>query len=161
MDIRNWSIDRIMKLPESAFGRRWPIAVTYLLAGAAAKFDIADTKLPDGFVIWEVMIEMRWASSSNMEVTLATGEQLPASDAVFNQLPLVFPQIKTPSGQLGAMEAMYNSSYAIRKMKVPVVNNGSRLIGRFIRTIGSSVGGACILVVSSIPKEVPDWLLKP
>ncbi|GAI86378.1 unnamed protein product, partial [marine sediment metagenome] len=25
MDIRNWSLDQVMQLPDGCFGRRWPI----------------------------------------------------------------------------------------------------------------------------------------
>lgn len=161
MDISGWPINKIMQLPEHVFGRRWPVSVAFVLAGAAAKFDMADSKLPDGFVIWGITIIHRWASSSNMEVTLATGEQLPAADVAFNQLPLLFPEIKSANGKLGSIESIYQASNVINRLKVPVVNNGTRLIGRFIRTVGSSVGGQVILTVSSIPNEVPDWLLKP
>lgn len=159
MDIRNWPMSRVMQLPDWCFGRRWPVGVRAAIPGAGAVFDMSDVQLPDRFVIWEVVAIQRYAAGSSVEVTLATGLQVPANDAAFDELPLLFPQINSVTGRLGALDLVYLTSSIYVKVKVPIVGQGSHIVGRFIRTVGTGIGIQVSVIISSIPREVPDWLI--
>lgn len=159
MDIRNWPINKVMQLPDWCFGRRWPVSVAVTLTGAAAVFDRSDPQLPDRFVVWEVVVMMPWTASCSIEVALATGIELPPNTATFDQLPLLMPHIRSIAGTPGAIDVNYLFLMSVVKVRIPVENSGGHLIGRFIRTVGSSIGGQAIITISAIPKEGPDWII--
>lgn len=158
MNIRNWPFDRIMQLPDWCFGRRWPIGLQAVLTDDAPVFDISEAALPETTVIWELAIQNLSILASALIVTLSIGDQLPASDAAFNVCELVFPGIESTTGVRGAVDVMDRGALCSRRLRIPVATAGRRLVGRFLRDTGSAVGGQAIIVVSSIPTEVPDWL---
>ena len=58
MRIDNWPLDRIMRLPDWCFGRRyWVGQYLYGLGGGIA-YGIAEEPLPDKFVVWGVMVSV-------------------------------------------------------------------------------------------------------
>lgn len=159
MNIMDWPMQRIMTLPDWAFGRRWMICLRALMTGAGPVFDISDTPLPNGFVIWQVSIAQRYASAASITIALATGDQLPANDAAYALLQPLMPQVVSPGGRLSEFDVLYLASQISNTLKQPVENLGRRLVGRFQRTVGTAVAAQCFLVISSLPREVPDWLV--
>lgn len=160
MDISNWPIGDILQLPRFIFGRRWMVGTARNLVGAAAHYSISDAMLPDKFIIWEMSIQSKFASSSSIQVTLATGMELPTTDAQFYHLPLVFPDVRSVGGVSGSFDAVYLDSNIVKGCKIPIMNSGRYLVGRYIRTVGTGVGCQINLIISSVPREVPDWFLK-
>ena len=160
MDIRDWPINRIMQLPDCCFGRRWPVGMSKLLVQAGAFFDITKAPLPDRFCVWGVNAIGKYTSGSDVQITLAMGDELPATDALFNDMPLLFPEIESLNGTRGAFDTCYISQRMIENIKVPVMGTGRRIVARFLRETASSLGVSCSVIISSIPNEVPDWLLK-
>jgi len=159
MDIRNWPMDKIMSLPDWCFGRRWPIGLQAALPGPPPEFDIAELALPETTVIWEVLVNNLTTIASSIVFTLALGDQLPATNAAFNECELVFPGIESTTGVRGAVEITERGGCSLVRLRMPVAAAGRRFVGRFVRNVAASTGGTAIIVVSSIPTEVPDWLI--
>lgn len=159
MDIRDWPLDRIMQLPDHCFGRRWPIGLQATLLNAEPVFDISEFALPERCVIWEVVLVGRIAAFASVELCLALGDQLPPDDAAFAVLELVFGGVESAAGVRGAIETPTLSIHQVTKLRVPLQTSGRRFVGRFIRREAMVAAADVIIVVSSIPREVPDCLL--
>ncbi len=158
MDIRNWPIDQIMQLPDSCFGRREMLQLAVDLSGAGSVYAINPAGLPDKMVIWEVVVAARAAVVVTIHVGLALGEQLPASDAEYNALELVFPNVISSDGDRGEFEVSSDSGFSVTNVRFPIVASGRRLIGKFTRHQGNATEGVITVVYSSIPNEVPECL---
>ena len=158
MDIRNWPLDNIMCLPDECFGRREILQLAVDLSAADPVYSINPAGLPDRMVIWEVNVAARAVVASTIHAGLALGEQLPASDAEFNALELVFPNVIASDGDRGEFEVCVNSAFSLTKVRFPVVVSGRRLIGKFTRHQGNATEGVIAVIYSALPNEVPDWL---
>ena len=158
MEIRNWPMDKIMQLPDCCFGRREMLQLAVDLASTASVYAINPAGLPDTMVIWEV-IAAAWA---NVVVTihagLALGDLLPTSDAEYNALELVFPNVISSDGDRGEFEVSSDSGFDVANVRFPVVVSGRRLIAKFTRHQGNATEGVITVVYSSLPNEVPDCL---
>ncbi len=159
MDIRDWPIDRIMQLPDCAFGRRWPIRLAKILEDGNAVFDLAEAALPERCVIWEVGFLTVGAFGVSAETGLSLGELLPTSEAQFRALELVFSGVDSPISGRGHFEVAADGWAGVMTLRQPMQPAGRRLVARFIRHRGSALSAGIIVVVSSIPTEVPDWLI--
>ncbi len=159
MDIRNWSLGQIMQLPDCCFGRRWVIGLQTTVPAPAAVFDIAEFALPERIVIWEIWAMSWYVTGANIAITLALGDALPANDAQFNQLELVLPGLQSPTPRRGEFLCPIDGMYVRFSLRTLIASAGRRFVGRFERDVGSAMGGACNILVSSIPTEVPDCLL--
>lgn len=158
MDIRNWPMDRIMQLPDEAFGRRWLVGVGFVLADADPVFDISEFALPDRFIIWEIVAVAVGTFSEVVHVGLSLGDIVPTSEAEFDAMEIIFGGIRTGEGDIGEIEVLPFAPTYIRGLKQMVPANGRRLVGKAIRGLGAPVGATVNLTISSIPTEIPDWL---
>lgn len=159
MRIDNWPMDRIMRLPDWCFGRRWAVGVTTYAEGIGIQFDISEASLPDKFVIWELAIQSVGITLNEMQVSLAIGENLPANDAEFVVLKQIFNDIgdsvpPTRNIFLGA-----NYLFHLNQLRQPVEAGGGKLVGRFNCPIAQEVITQVFVVISSLPREVEDWLI--
>ncbi len=158
MDIRNWPMDKIMQLPDACFGRRWMVGLGFTLAGAGAVFDFSEAALPDRCIVHEISLAAESVNSATIHIRLALGDILATSDAEFAAHELLFGGINSRDDHMGEFEVSAGAGQSIIRIREPIAPQGRRLSGRAIRDIGTSVGGTVILVISSIPNEVPDCL---
>ncbi len=158
MNIQSWPLDRIMQLPDHAFGRRWPVGLGFTLSGPGAKFDISEAALPDRMVVWGVNITAEGAGTATNHMKLAMAQKIPASEAELSASDLVFSGITSTDGGIGEFEATPAGGPMLDNLRMPVAAQGRRLIGQCKRHVGASVGGTITLIISSVPTEVPDWL---
>ncbi len=158
MNFSNWPINKIMELPDHCFGRREVLQLAVDLAGAGAVYSFNPACLPDKMVIWEVHAAARAAVVVTIHAGLALGDQKPASDAEYNALELVFPNVISSDGDRGEFEVSSDSGFSLTKVRFPVVVSGRRLIGKFTRHQGNATEGVISVVYSALPSEVPDWL---
>lgn len=159
MRIDNWPMERIMQLPDWCFGRRWMVGVRANITSAAAHFDICEFAFPERAVVWEINIHQAYYTTSSSEVCLALGDHLPANAAEFAELPLLFPGAISPSGQRGAFICTYLYVNRVSHLRKIVEAHGNRLVGSFVRIVGDTEFLAGNVVISSVPREVPDWLI--
>ncbi len=159
MDIRNWPLDKIMQLPDNLFGQHWPVGISVFHETELLLYDISEMALPEVMVIWEMNYIYCQATLGAGECSLALGDVLPTTDAQFDALEplfrdlgqLVFPRRHLVAQAVGGTRRM--------NMRKAVHTAGRRLVGRFEFAGPLTQWGQAYLVISSIPKEVPDCLL--
>lgn len=159
MDIRNWSLDRILQLPDWCFGRRWPIVFAGELSLIADVINISEFALPDKCVLWELDYTMSLSSAESGAlafVAISLGDHLPANRAEFNRFEPVF-------GNQGFLNAGTWSLCFGRvhhwRMRLPLAPQGRRFVVYLEEMPGATFYYTLSLLVSSIPTEVPDWLV--
>ncbi len=158
MDIRNWPLDRIMQLPDHCFGRRWPVGLGFTLATGAAEYDMAEGALPDRMVVWGVNITAEGSPTATNHIELAMGDRAPKTEAEVELLEKIFTGIKASDGDFGQFEATPAGGSMLTNLRMPVASQGRRLVGQCKRHVGASVAATIIIIISSIPNEVPDCL---
>ncbi len=159
MDIRNWPIDRIMQLPDCCFGRRWPVGVYAGSNTTAEYYDISEAGLGDKCVIWSVHFISQGSATSLLRFSLALGDTLPTTPAQFDALEPLFSDLGRRDVtrrilDLGGFGVQINIP-----MRYPVMAQGRRIV-MFLQIVGSDISQPfVILVISSFPTEVPEWLI--
>lgn len=158
MDIRNWPLDKVMQLPDCAFGRRWAVGLENYAEGIGVGFDVSEASLPDKCVIWELAITCSGATLNEMQVSLALGEHLPADDAQFFGFTQLFKDIGTSLPPIRNIFLGANYELHLNQLRKPVESASRKLVGRFDCPIAQEAITQVFIVISSFPREVPDWL---
>ena len=156
MDIRSWPMDRIMQLPDHCFGNRWPIGVSKNSSSAAGVFSLSAAALPDRCVVWFMTF---WAEAQYTEtgkVELRLGDHLPVATVDFRLLDPLFTGIFDEDGNRSAFSFTADTLGVLNCMRMPVFAQGRRLVVRFENSGGTPAALGVVLVVSSMPTEVPD-----
>ncbi len=159
MNIRNWSNDQIMQLPDHVFGQRWQIGMSVILEEAEPQFAIAEMALPERSIIWGVHMVTFGSFAIGMEFSFALGDLLPTTDAIFDGGELLFPGVVAPSGRRSTFAVLTTASVRCECLRMPVATAGRRFIMRAVRTVGVAADSQAVITISSIPTEVPDCLL--
>ncbi len=157
MDISGWPIEKILQLPESAFGKREIIQLYGRGTPPARPKDISRATLPDHTIIWEISIQIVDSSGSVGHIGLRLGKKLPASDAEFDAMEPIFLDVVDEAGIASSFMAKDKEVYSLRNVRKYVEAQGRKLVCE----IGIHTGGVfevvCQIIYSSIPKEVPDF----
>lgn len=159
MNVRDWPLGQIMQLPDCCFGRRFTVSCSPPVAGPAAVWDISEVALPEVFVIWELSIVPSMANLETCWFRLALGDQLPANAAQMLALPPLFMGMGLPGPEPRQISLGWSNYIHLSRLKVPVSAMGRRLVVEAFPTVGVVGTGEVSIVVSSIPREVPDCLL--
>ncbi len=159
MDIRNWSMGMISQLPECVFGKKWIIGFNLEVADANAHFVISSSALPEKCCIWTIAMAITGGGNTSMDMGLALGDQLPTTEAQFKALQLVFPGMETVDSGIGHFYITLRPLTELSNLKFPLEVSGRRFVMRAIRVVGTPNRITCRLTVSSIPTEVPNWLI--
>ncbi len=115
--------------------------------------------LPDRFVIWEVHIKVQSNDTTNGYVHVSLGDVEPTTTAEFAALEKLFGTLTTAGGLPGFMYASNFSPIDLVNLKYPVDCGGRRLVLEIEQGAVESRVVIEQFVISSIPTEVPDWLL--
>ncbi|MBA7562200.1 hypothetical protein ES708_03849 [subsurface metagenome] len=158
MNIRDWSLDRIMQLPDACFGQQWPIGLAGQPLLDTPAFDISEAALPDTTVIWEVLTWTAHVPTVPVIIEIYLGDHLPATDAEFRAMEPLFSGVRDVNNRPSSFEANRNMFLAVSRIKMAAKAQGRRLVARFSTDNATAIDSHVILVVSSIPTEVPDWL---
>lgn len=159
MDIRNWPLDRIMQLPDHCFGRRWPVIFTKQAAIQATSYFISELALPDTAVLWEIhstiIIGGEATTSTYLPHNLKLGDQLPTADAQVAALDDLLPGLD----ERDAVGGILRDDIHLTRLRLPIAAQGRRVVLRLVNTEEVAIVFQLGLIFSSIPAEVPDWLL--
>lgn len=159
MDIRNWSLDRIMQLPDSCLSRRFLISCCCAPEAEQTVWDISELGLPERAVLWEMML---WANTSavNIEsIRIALGDQLPASTEMMDALEPLIYGLGLQGPEPRVMYTSYLGMISFRRLRIPIEAAGRRLVLEVTAPAGQTPIVLVGIVVSTIPTEVPDWLI--
>jgi len=159
VDITRWPMTKIMQLPDWCFGQRWPIVLSAVPAAVPAAFEQSRAALPERIVIWSVGVWCVGTFNESATITLALADVAPTTEAEWDVLTLVFPGAQVSGNPVYDFWVVSTSSIIVPSFRMPVQTSGRKLCAR-IATAGGTPGSAGIsVVVSSIPTEVPDWLV--
>ena len=159
MDIRNWSLDQIMQLPDNCFGRRWPIFLTLQGAAASPRFALSPQGLPDRCVIWELEMAMAHTALITGELWLRLADAVPGNWAEFTAKDLLLPRPGTDGVVNESYYTASNVYIGYHSLRMPVESQGRRIILGINNGILVNVQLQVCVVVSAVPKGVPDCLL--
>ncbi|MBA7549725.1 hypothetical protein ES705_42220 [subsurface metagenome] len=159
MDIRSWPMNQIMQLPDECFGRRFNVCVAVESDEPTGKGDISEIAFPDVCVIWNVTMWVHNADTTNREMRIGLGDQLPG---VMADMDCYEPLI--PGFGLQGIEPRYiftvpGYSLVSLPMRNPLNVQGRRLVIVASGAVENPTLVQIVVEVSSIPTEVPDWLI--
>lgn len=159
MDVSRWGLGRIMQLPDHCFGRRWPVGVYASTGGTGTYYDISEAGLGDRCVVWQASYWTGGEATARLLVSLSLGDVLPVTDAEFDALEPVFSDLGRIRLARRGIDLAGVGVFVSFLMRLPVMAQGRRLVGRFEVLASALAPPAAVLTVSSIPREVPDCLL--
>lgn len=159
IDVRNWGVDKIMQLPDHAFGRRYLILTRQFVAAASTVRWMVRNPLPERFVLWSIRMGAFVDASAKSSMRYALGSQDPADAAAFNAMEPLFrgdfdatattTEITLPSLEVRVMD-----------MRMPVESKAQQFVVE-MKNIGSTSSATPTIefLISSFPRTVPKWLL--
>ena len=159
MNISDWPLGRIMQLPDYVFGRRYMISAFVFGIGVARQWDISELAFPETAVIWEVHMYCAKKTDSNQGIRLALGDQLPTTEAEFRAMEPLFNGLGQDGPGPRSIPMDLYRAIAMRRLKIPVRTAGRRLVLEIGIGPASTDWASVILVVSGLPKEIPDCLI--
>lgn len=159
MNVQNWGIGRIMELPDWCFGRRFVVGCTLNQGPATDTWDISEVALPEMCVVWELHILATGTFNEWLYLGIALGDQLPTNLAMFDALDPLFMGLGEQGREPRRIRVDIQRTKHLDRLRMPVAANGRRLVieGRTEEQV--SAGVQVEIVVSGVPKEVPDWLV--
>ena len=159
MDIRHWGLNKIMQLPDCCFGRRFMVSCALDIGAAQREYDISEVALPETCVIWELVIDGSGSFGDRGIVRIALGDQLPTAVAMFNELDPLFMGLGLQGAEPRPLELNGGEVLSFRMLRMPVAAAGRRLVIEGITGETITCRVFVGIVVSGVPKEVPDWLV--
>lgn len=159
MDIRNWPLDRIMQLPDCCFGRRFPVCLCAKSISGAVHWDISEVALPERCVIWSFNAWSGFAYYSIDFFRLALGDHLPTTTAEMDTLEPLFHGFGFQGAEPRNIPGGLYLRLAISDLRMPIFTSGLRPVLEVKSTTGANCLLQVVLIVSSLPTEVPDWLI--
>jgi hypothetical protein len=160
MDIRDWPLDMVMQLPDCCFGRRWSYAYGQEVQEDASAFQLITSALPERFVVWERHqwyaaplgagmnddeFFVQWLLTDDVPTTVA---EAATRRILFETDVLAVQGLRCFSGWLH-----------LDRLRMPVQSGGQGLVLAMVSGGSDNATIGAGIVVSSVPKEVPDWLL--
>ena len=161
MNIAKWNDAELMKLPDHLFGSRFVVSCEAAMLGVGQTFDMSEIALPERCVIWELIRDCPMPSGVGDGYRLALGDQLPTTHAQFMALdPLI-----SGLGAQGPEPRLISQRYvgvgaSVRNIKQFIRPAGRRLVVEAHASTGP-MWVIILLVVSSVPQEIPDWFYLP
>ena len=159
MDVSRWALHRRMALPDWCFGQRWWIGGFIGTEAAGTTYFFFSDFPPDVFCLWDVLVAPGGITAAiRLDLKLCLCRETPVSGNIRVLTPLLrqfgtpgsFYDIHLPPGattHLGPMKTLIEAN-----------NNGVGGALKYIsetETLESSIA----LLVSALPREVPDWVV--
>lgn len=159
MNIEKWDVEDIMQLPDHCFGRRWVVSVTTKGVQSETDWDISEIAFPNIGVIWNFLLYPAYISSSSSHVRIAIGEQKPTSTAMMDKLEPLIVGLGRQGPEPRDIRMSQNAGSIMIPMRTVKRFQGKKLIMEAVPVADGYQHCICIVTVSSIPKEVPDWVV--
>jgi len=159
MDVSKWSLHKRMALPDWCFGPKWWLG-DYIGTAAAGTtyFYFSDTP-PDVFCLWDIIIcPGGIVAGIRFDITLCLCKEAPIAGNI-RLLTRLLRQFGTP-GAYYDLHLPPNVTTHIGPMKclIEANNNG---VGGALKIFSETANceSTVSLLVSGLPKEVPDWVV--
>ncbi len=159
MHIGNWPLHKITQLPDWVFGARSTIIFSGITAGSSPNFFISDIALPDRCVIWHISALVATLGGVSVAViprlSLSLADILPTSDAEYVLLETVLPGVEERQSGIRVFRPELN----LCRVRYFFSPQGRRFTVRESFGAGQASTWNLAILFSSIPSEVPDWLV--
>lgn len=159
MDIRNWPFDKIMQLPDCCFGRKFIVSCELQTTSDNTEWDISEIALPEKTVLWQIEVNFHGCTAAQNYVRLAMGDQLPTTVAQMNALEPLINGLGFQGPEPREIHGIDTGGPMRLDVKIPIAANSRRLIMEAMADAGTGNRVRTSIVVSSVPKEAPDWLI--
>ena len=156
MNISNWSMGKILMLPDHVFGRRWPISIARSSSGGTANYEVSRMSLPERMVVWEFWIHSLGAVDDAISLAVSLGDHLPANDTEFFAFD---PLFKGVFSHISIFSHWFFSAVSVPRlpnMKVPIAPSGRRLVIRVTHSGAALRAVTMGVVISDIPQSIPE-----
>jgi len=158
MDISKWAIEDVMRLPDYAFGERWPVSVHVRNSVAGTFFALSPAALPTIMVVWELSIYFPDGEAYPDAIRIFLADVVPASTPEVLACEALITGLGEPEAGPGTIEHPAYGAYIRYSMKKIVRPGGRKLGVSFFMGVGPNYRVMVVAVISSVPKEIPDWL---
>lgn len=159
MNISQWPIGRILQLPDHCLSRRFSVFVTIQTVGDSTQWDISELALPDKTIIHEFAFWGAGTLGQYTDIRLALGDQLPTATTEMDTLDPLFHGLGVQGPEPRTLLTMVGVFIHFNRLKMYVPAQGRRLILETVTKAGTTPSVSVGIVVSSVPTEVPDWLI--
>jgi hypothetical protein len=159
MNIRDLPMGDVMQLPDCCFGRRFLVSVNFLMQSPGTMWEISELGLPERCVIWELVAATGDPAKTHAQVRLALGDQLPTVAAMMDVLEPLLPGYGLTMAEPRVMYLSTGPALHFSRLRHFVESMGRRLVVQFTAGPGGPITLFVGIVVSSVPREVPDWLI--
>lgn len=159
MNIRDWPLGSIIQLPDCCFGRRFPVSSNIFLPGPGTAWDISEVAFPETCVIWELLITAGKGIESAGQIRIALGSQLPLNAGMFDVLEPLFPGLGLQMPEPRLIYVAPGELVHLTQLRMPVATAGRKMVVQCTAGPGQITSLIVAIVVSSVPREVPDWLI--
>ncbi len=158
MDVSSWPINKIMQLPDCCFGKRWWIGEYIGTTAAELVYFTIKDRLPDWFVLWSMFVQgTDWTAGTGINLTVKLADRANDIDSFWNADRLFH--------QIGTENMVYEFHLTVKGMfYLPYIRSvheskNNRICGAFkIRGETEPCENQIAMLISSVPKEVPDWM---
>ena len=159
MDVSGWAPEKIMQLPDHVFGERHVLACCGKSSNDVPVWDISEVAVHDISVLWDLTIWPIYVTDADDYVRIAWGQYLPKSTAEMDELAPLVRGLGKQGGEPRKIPIYFYAggmSFHLRKLVYP---GGRRMVIEVYANVGKYTMCHVVATVSSLPKEVPDWLI--
>lgn len=161
MDIRDWPLDQILQLPDSYLGRRDMVTVHLDKTGIGTGWAFSPQGFPERMVVWEFWLQIAASDETLVGVKIRLGDALPTTAAEVIALEPLFANFGFLVANDYQLEVVPPVLLRFNRLKKPIQTMGRRLVIQAGHAISANFFLNIGVIFSSIPKEVPDWLISP
>ncbi|GAH72580.1 unnamed protein product [marine sediment metagenome] len=159
MDVSSWPLDRIMQLPDWCFGKRWWIGEYLGTAAGELVYNTVHDRLPDRFVLWSMFVQgTDWNAGTGINLTVKLAERAYDGDS-FWHADRLFHQIASEQYVYEFFLTMKGMFYLPYIRSVHESKNNRICVAFKIRAQETPCENQIAFLISSVPREVPDWLI--
>lgn len=158
MNIQNWGMGRIMQLPDFLFGQKYLVSVEILGDSTNFAFDISEIALPEKFVLWQFIIDPYRVTSAIGYIRIAYADVLATTEAEFMTFEPALPGWGLQGPEPREIHLSLQTGTTIINLRKFVTPGGKRLTACGVSIADNQALVRVGIVVSGVPKEVPDWL---
>jgi len=124
---------------------------------AGMLWDISVLGLPERMVIWELMVRTVSPTAGGVQVSLALGDQNPANAAEFIAMEHLFNDVGEVLGTFRSIRVNAYRPFIVSRLRMGVETAGRRLVMQSVWALTNEIYTTTTLVVSAIPRSIPDW----
>ena len=160
MDTSQWGDSQLMQLPDWCFGQRWPISGGATITAGLYGWQLNPSRLPERMVVWSAFVCTRLTSWTTVSVGFKLSDTVAANLATFQAQESIFKELEGP--HIGESELITGGIGVQTQINVRhIVRTTSRRLSiGYYNPLGTNADVQAGIVISSVPRSVPDWLFK-